>query len=121
MPNGCPWSAKEQPLASADDSSAWGAGAAISEPSVCSMRHLCRWHLDAAVLSQCLSPTELGQFTNLRINFTQLPHIMHHNYRSPSSFYAVTEMQVLGSCFCNGHADHCIASRDPHAMVSLVM
>uniref|UniRef100_A0A8C9EGX9 Laminin subunit beta 3 n=1 Tax=Pavo cristatus TaxID=9049 RepID=A0A8C9EGX9_PAVCR len=50
---------------------------------------------------------KLGQFTNLRINFTQLPHVMHHNYRSPSSFYAVTEMQVLGSCFCNGHADRC--------------
>eukprot|EP00076_Gallus_gallus_P030125 XP_015154529.1 laminin subunit beta-3 [Gallus gallus] len=63
------------------------------------------------------SVNKLGQFTNLRINFTQLPHIMHHNYRSPSSFYAVTEMQVLGSCFCNGHADRCIPSRDPHAMV----
>ncbi|POI28999.1 hypothetical protein CIB84_007255, partial [Bambusicola thoracicus] len=63
------------------------------------------------------SVNKLGQFTNLRINFTQLPHVMHHSYRSPSSFYAVTEMQVLGSCFCNGHADRCIPSRDPRAMV----
>ncbi|NXJ11488.1 LAMB3 protein, partial [Odontophorus gujanensis] len=63
---------------------------------------------------------KLGQFTNLRINFTQLPHIVHHSYRSPSSFYAVTEMKVLGSCFCNGHADHCIPARDLHATVSLV-
>uniref|UniRef100_A0A8C3LTW5 Laminin subunit beta 3 n=1 Tax=Chrysolophus pictus TaxID=9089 RepID=A0A8C3LTW5_CHRPC len=66
------------------------------------------------------SVNRLGQFTNLRINFTQLPHIMHHSYRSPSSFYAVTEMQVLGSCFCNGHADRCIPSRDPHGNCSLL-
>ncbi|NXI74677.1 LAMB3 protein, partial [Anseranas semipalmata] len=54
----------------------------------------------------------LGQFTNLRINFTQLPHVLRQGYRSPSTFYAVTEMQVLGSCFCNGHADRCTPSRD---------
>lgn len=65
-----------------------------------------------------LSPTGLGQFTNLRINFTQLPHVLRQGYHSPSTFYAVTEMQVLGSCFCNGHADRCTPSGDPHAMVS---
>ncbi|XP_035202771.1 laminin subunit beta-3 isoform X3 [Oxyura jamaicensis] len=61
--------------------------------------------------------TELGQFTNLRINFTQLPHVMRQGYRSPSTFYAVTEMQVLGSCFCNGHADRCAPLGDLHAQV----
>ncbi|XP_075377879.1 laminin subunit beta-3 isoform X5 [Mycteria americana] len=61
---------------------------------------------------------KLGQFTNLRINFTRLPHIVRQGYRSPSSFYAVTEMQVLGSCFCHGHADRCAPSGDLHAAVS---
>ncbi|NWV73149.1 LAMB3 protein, partial [Dasyornis broadbenti] len=50
---------------------------------------------------------KLGPFTNLRINFTQLPHIPRQGYHSPSTFYAVTELQVLGSCFCHGHAERC--------------
>ncbi|KAH0618918.1 hypothetical protein JD844_018460 [Phrynosoma platyrhinos] len=49
----------------------------------------------------------LGEFTNLRVNFTQLSHLPHQGYRLPSAFYALNEMQVQGSCFCNGHADHC--------------
>ncbi|NWX87818.1 LAMB3 protein, partial [Nothoprocta pentlandii] len=61
----------------------------------------------------------LGEFTNLRINFTQLAHIVHQGYRSPSTFYAVTEMQVQGSCFCNGHADSCAPSGDQHVVVIL--
>ncbi|XP_051494893.1 laminin subunit beta-3 isoform X2 [Apus apus] len=59
----------------------------------------------------------LGQFTNLRINFTELPHIPRQGYHSPSTFYAVTEMRVLGSCFCHGHADHCTSSGDLHGVV----
>ncbi|XP_040472736.1 laminin subunit beta-3 isoform X2 [Falco naumanni] len=59
----------------------------------------------------------LGQFTNLRINFTELPHIARQGYHSPSTFYAVTEMQVLGSCFCHGHADRCDSSGDLHTAV----
>ncbi|NXH74583.1 LAMB3 protein, partial [Hydrobates tethys] len=58
---------------------------------------------------------KLGQFTNLRINFTELPHIARQGYNSPSTFYAVTEMRVLGSCFCHGHADRCAPSGDLHA------
>ena len=65
------------------------------------------------------SPTELGQFTNLRINFTELPHVPRQGYHSPSTFYAVTEMRVLGSCFCNGHADRCDPSGELHAAVSI--
>ncbi|PKU37545.1 laminin subunit beta-3 [Limosa lapponica baueri] len=58
---------------------------------------------------------KLGQFTNLRINFTGLPHIVRQGYHSPSTFYAVTEMRVLGSCFCHGHANRCAPLGDPQA------
>ncbi|NXC37050.1 LAMB3 protein, partial [Campylorhamphus procurvoides] len=58
---------------------------------------------------------KLGPFTNLRINFTELPHIPRQGYHSPSTFYAVTEMQVLGSCFCHGHADRCAPSGEQHS------
>ncbi|NWU36057.1 LAMB3 protein, partial [Hylia prasina] len=61
---------------------------------------------------------ELGPFTNLRINFTELPHIPRQGYHSPSTFYAVTEMQVLGSCFCHGHAERCSPEGDQHSTVS---
>ncbi|XP_069732170.1 laminin subunit beta-3 isoform X3 [Phaenicophaeus curvirostris] len=59
---------------------------------------------------------KLGQFTNLRINFTKLPHIARQGYHSPSTFYAVTEMRVLGSCFCYGHADRCAPRDDLNAV-----
>ncbi|XP_066456329.1 laminin subunit beta-3 isoform X2 [Eleutherodactylus coqui] len=55
---------------------------------------------------------ELGQFTNLRINFTQLTHLPVRGYRKPSAFYAVNEMRVHGSCFCYGHADHCVSDNE---------
>ncbi|NXH50568.1 LAMB3 protein, partial [Dicaeum eximium] len=58
---------------------------------------------------------QLGPFTNLRINFTELPHIPRQGYHSPSTFYAVTEMQVLGSCFCHGHAERCSPAGDQHS------
>uniref|UniRef100_A0A8C3UU29 Laminin subunit beta 3 n=1 Tax=Catharus ustulatus TaxID=91951 RepID=A0A8C3UU29_CATUS len=57
----------------------------------------------------------LGPFTNLRINFTELPHIPRQGYHSPSTFYAVTEMQVLGSCFCHGHAERCSPAGNQHS------
>ncbi|NXV74126.1 LAMB3 protein, partial [Atlantisia rogersi] len=73
----------------------------------------------ASTISTSYSQTveELGQFTNLRINFTKLPHIPRQGYHSPSTFYALTEMQVLGSCFCHGHADRCDASGDLHTVL----
>ncbi|KFV61349.1 Laminin subunit beta-3, partial [Dryobates pubescens] len=61
----------------------------------------------------------LGPFTNLRINFTELPHVPRQGYHSPSTFYALTEMQVLGSCFCHGHAERCGPAEGPHPEVSL--
>ncbi|XP_032936017.1 laminin subunit beta-3 [Catharus ustulatus] len=60
---------------------------------------------------------KLGPFTNLRINFTELPHIPRQGYHSPSTFYAVTEMQVLGSCFCHGHAERCSPAGNQHSTV----
>ncbi|KAM6044565.1 laminin subunit beta-3 isoform 2-T2 [Chlamydotis macqueenii] len=60
---------------------------------------------------------KLGRFTNLRVNFTELPHVPRQGYHSPSTFYALTEMRVLGSCFCHGHADRCAPSGDLHAAV----
>ncbi|NWZ95897.1 LAMB3 protein, partial [Nesospiza acunhae] len=60
----------------------------------------------------------LGPFTNLRINFTELPHVPRQGYHSPSTFYAVTELQVLGSCFCHGHAEHCSPAGEQQGTVS---
>nr|XP_034978544.1 laminin subunit beta-3 isoform X1 [Zootoca vivipara]XP_034978545.1 laminin subunit beta-3 isoform X1 [Zootoca vivipara]XP_034978546.1 laminin subunit beta-3 isoform X1 [Zootoca vivipara] len=59
--------------------------------------------------SQSQKIINLGQFTNLRINFTHLSRPVHQGYRTPSAFYALNEMQVKGSCFCHGHADRCAA------------
>ncbi|NXS60382.1 LAMB3 protein, partial [Brachypteracias leptosomus] len=59
----------------------------------------------------------LAPFTNLRINFTELPHIARQGYHSPSTFYALSEMRVLGSCFCHGHADRCAPSGDQEGML----
>ncbi|XP_063153517.1 laminin subunit beta-3 isoform X1 [Candoia aspera] len=71
--------------------------------------------------SQSQRINNLAEFTNLRINFTQLSRFPHQGYRLPSAFYALNEMQVQGSCFCHGHADHCAApdasSGEPSAMV----
>uniref|UniRef100_A0A7M4DUM8 Laminin subunit beta 3 n=1 Tax=Crocodylus porosus TaxID=8502 RepID=A0A7M4DUM8_CROPO len=63
--------------------------------------------------SHSQSINHLGEFTSLRINFTELPRLPHHGYRASSSFYAVTEMKVQGSCFCHGHADRCAPSSPP--------
>ncbi|XP_073398519.1 laminin subunit beta-3 isoform X3 [Dendrobates tinctorius] len=71
----------------------------------------------SAPVSKSQQIHELGQFTNLRLNFTQLTHLPPRRYREPSAFYAVNEMRVHGSCFCYGHADRCVSDneleRDP--------
>ncbi|KAM5202731.1 laminin subunit beta-3 isoform 1-T13 [Hipposideros larvatus] len=50
---------------------------------------------------------ELGAITNLRINFTMLAPVPQRGYRPPSSYYAVSQLRLQGSCFCHGHADRC--------------
>ncbi|KAF4796172.1 hypothetical protein TURU_086338 [Turdus rufiventris] len=72
--------------------------------------------LGSAISSSYSQAVEkLGPFTNLRINFTELPHIPRQGYHSPSTFYAVTELQVLGSCFCHGHAERCSPAGNQHS------
>ncbi|OCT91581.1 laminin subunit beta-3 [Xenopus laevis] len=52
----------------------------------------------------------LADFTNLRLNFTQLVRLPPRRYREPSTFYSVDVMRVHGSCLCYGHADRCVPS-----------
>ncbi|XP_063306983.1 laminin subunit beta-3 isoform X1 [Pelobates fuscus] len=65
----------------------------------------------------------LGEFTNLRINFTQLIRLPPRRYRQPSAFYAINEMRVHGSCLCYGHSDQCVSGstsdRDPYGNIQV--
>ncbi|KAE8622758.1 hypothetical protein XENTR_v10005363 [Xenopus tropicalis] len=61
-------------------------------------------------LSHSQRVQHLADFTNLRLNFTQLVRLPPRRYREPSTFYSVDVMRVHGSCFCYGHADRCMPS-----------
>ncbi|XP_040841221.1 laminin subunit beta-3 [Ochotona curzoniae] len=50
---------------------------------------------------------ELGDITNLRVNFTQLAPVPQRGYHPPSAYFAVSQLRLQGSCFCHGHADRC--------------
>ncbi|KAM4748899.1 laminin subunit beta-4 [Rhinophrynus dorsalis] len=57
---------------------------------------------------------DLITITNLRVNFTKLHTLgdtmknWGQNGPEEKYYYAIYEMIVRGSCFCNGHARHCV-------------
>ncbi|XP_060770777.1 laminin subunit beta-4 isoform X2 [Neoarius graeffei] len=81
---------------------------------------------DGEVVLKALDPTfqienpsdptiqELISMTNLRVNFTRLltlgDDLLGRKRRNPQEkyYYALYEMVVRGSCFCNGHASQCM-------------
>ncbi|XP_027466863.2 laminin subunit beta-3 [Zalophus californianus] len=66
---------------------------------------------------------ELGEITNLRVNFTRLAPVPQRGYYPPSAYYAVSQLRLQGSCFCHGHADRCApqpgASASPSTTVQV--
>lgn len=54
--------------------------------------------------------SELGDITNLRVNFTKLAPVPQRGSYPPSAYFAVSQLRLQGSCFCNGHANHCAPS-----------
>ncbi|ELR52343.1 Laminin subunit beta-3 [Bos mutus] len=64
---------------------------------------------------------ELGEITNLRVNFTKLAPVPQRGYHPPSAYYAVSQLRLHGSCLCHGHADRCApSSRTPASPSSAV-
>lgn len=58
--------------------------------------------------------SEVITMTNLRLNFTRLltlgDTLLSRRKRNPEDkyYYALYEMVVRGTCFCNGHASKCV-------------
>lgn len=58
--------------------------------------------------------SELITLTNIRVNFTRLftlgDTLLARRRRDPQEkyYYSLYSMVVQGSCFCNGHASHCV-------------
>ncbi|XP_023422897.1 laminin subunit beta-3 [Cavia porcellus] len=50
---------------------------------------------------------ELGDITNLRVNFTKLAPVPRKGRYPPSTYIAVSQLRLQGTCFCHGHADRC--------------
>ncbi|XP_056441044.1 laminin subunit beta-3-like isoform X1 [Gadus chalcogrammus] len=50
----------------------------------------------------------LSGLTGLRVRLTDLGEVPRLPGRALSRFYALREMQVMGSCLCHGHANRCL-------------
>ncbi|XP_017651521.1 laminin subunit beta-3 [Nannospalax galili] len=61
-------------------------------------------------VSQSKKIQELGDITNLRVNFTKLAPLPQRGSYPPSAYFAVSQLRLQGSCFCHGHADRCAPS-----------
>ncbi|XP_038204561.1 laminin subunit beta-3 [Arvicola amphibius] len=61
--------------------------------------------------SQSRKIQELGDITNLRVNFTKLAPVPQRGSYPPSAYFAVSKLRLQGSCFCHGHADRCAPNR----------
>ncbi|KAL6042057.1 hypothetical protein STEG23_022047 [Scotinomys teguina] len=57
--------------------------------------------------SQSRKIQELGDITNLRVNFTKLAPVPQRGSYPPSAYFAVSQLRLQGSCFCHGHANRC--------------
>ncbi|XP_037352621.1 laminin subunit beta-3 [Talpa occidentalis] len=51
---------------------------------------------------------ELGTITNLRVNLTGLGPMPQSGRHPPSTYYAISQLRLQGSCFCHGHAARCV-------------
>uniref|UniRef100_A0A674E3Z8 Laminin subunit beta-3-like n=1 Tax=Salmo trutta TaxID=8032 RepID=A0A674E3Z8_SALTR len=65
---------------------------------------------------------EVSGLTGLRVKFTELGAMPRLPGRTPSLFYALREMRVMGTCLCHGHANRCLqdttANQPPSTQVS---
>ncbi|CAH6789695.1 laminin subunit beta-3 [Phodopus roborovskii] len=57
--------------------------------------------------SQSRKIQELGDITNLRVNFTKLASVPQRGSFPPSAYFAVSQLRLQGSCYCHGHANRC--------------
>ncbi|XP_007481387.2 laminin subunit beta-3 [Monodelphis domestica] len=73
--------------------------------------------------SQSQKIRELGEITNLRVNFTTLDPVPQRGFHPPSAYFAVSQLRLQGSCLCHGHADRCAplpgTPADPSARVQV--
>ncbi|XP_062309966.1 laminin subunit beta-3-like [Osmerus eperlanus] len=62
---------------------------------------------------------EVSGLTGLRVRLTELGPVPRLQGRAASQFYALSEMKVIGSCMCHGHANRCLpdtSSNQPPSM-----
>lgn len=70
--------------------------------------------------------SDLITLTNIRVNFTHLftlgDTLLSRRRRDPQNkyYYALYNMVVQGSCFCNGHAHRCVPIDGGHAHQGMV-